>query len=100
MKVELGDTIPLKGQNWRVVRIIDHSLTLIEFEGKNFVVDEVYIELKGNDGSIDFIQVDKEQRPYEGQPSVIRALEPVNYIRPKLSEVQPEAISNDRDPLE
>ena len=77
--IELGDTIPFKGQQFRVIRIVDHSLTLYQHENRLSVVDEVYLELKGDDGSIDFLEVSKEERPYTGKLGVIRGLEPSSF---------------------
>jgi len=78
-QLTLGNTITHKGRQYRVVRVIDHSQTLFEEEdGKTFVEDTSYLELKGEDGDVDFIFLVQAVKPYEGPSSVIKGLAPFN----------------------
>ncbi len=79
----LGDTVKVGDIHLRVVRVINKSLTLYEGPKRPYIVEESYLELKGSDGSIEFIQLDKQELPYTGASSVIKALEPPNFQQPE-----------------
>jgi hypothetical protein len=74
----IGITLEHKGEQFRVVRIITNSITLFEDEKGVYLQIESYIELKGLDGSIDFITLTRERNPYEGPTSIAKGLEPIN----------------------
>jgi hypothetical protein len=75
----IGVTIEHNGEQFRVVRIISNSITLFEDEKGCYLQTESYVELKGADGMIDFITLTRERTPYEGSPSIIKGLEPINF---------------------
>lgn len=75
----IGSNVKHKEELWRVVRIIGQSTSLFEDETGAYVQIESYVELKGLDGSIDFISLEMERAPYAGSPSIIKGLEPINW---------------------
>lgn len=77
MNVNLGDTIELEDRSYRVVRIITSSATLFEDESGCYVLIESYIQLKGSDNSVRFIELSEHREDYTGKSSHIRALTPI-----------------------
>lgn len=76
----IGATVDHKDDKYRVVRIIVKSVSLHEEEGKEtYLQTESYVELKGADGSIDFVSLTLEREPYVGPPSTIKGLSPINW---------------------
>ena len=75
----LGAIVTHKDEQYRVVRIIGQSTSLFESETGAYVQIESYVELKGSDGSIDFVSLEMVRVPYEGGASVIKGLEPINW---------------------
>jgi hypothetical protein len=75
----IGGTIEHKNEQYRVVRIIGQSVSLFEDEKGTYLQTESYVELKGADGSIDFVSLTLERTPYEGGSSIIKGLEPINF---------------------
>jgi hypothetical protein len=85
MQAELGSVIELKGKAYRIVRLVDRSFTLVQrSDGQEVIIEESYIQLKGADNSVEFVQLTKAERAYEGLPQPIKPLEPiVNIAYPK-----------------
>ncbi len=82
MQAKLGDVIQYDGRPFRIVRVIDKSISLFEQpDGICTVVEESYVELKGSDNSIEFLVINKQTRPYEGEPQPIKALDPIIYVK-------------------
>jgi hypothetical protein len=80
----LGGNVRRDNEIWRVVRIIEKSQTLFEPEDGTapYIQTESYVELKAGDGSIDFVILSQEKRAYEGEHSIIKGLEPVDWRGP------------------
>lgn len=76
-ELEIGSTITFNGKEQRIVRVVLHSLTLVEFPEGPKVLDESYVQLKDANGVIDFHTFFYEERPYEGQAHAIRGEEPL-----------------------
>jgi hypothetical protein len=79
----VGDLITLKGVNWLVVRIVK-SRSLIEEVledkvGKIYVLDEHYLELRNEEGLVDFLILGALNTDFEGTRSHIKAIPPVIY---------------------
>jgi len=67
-----------KDEKWRVVRIIDHSMTLFTTnEGQEYVQDETYVEIRNKMGLVDFIVFHEETTAYDGPSSAINAMMPI-----------------------
>jgi hypothetical protein len=85
IQVKLGEVIQHEGTPWRVVRIVTHDYSLFEEEGiagnrpsqPPYTLEESYIMLKDVDGKVDFIVLSSNKKPYEGEPSPIKALKPI-----------------------
>lgn len=75
----IGTTVKHKEEDYRVVRIIGASTSLFEDDKGAYIQVESYVELKGTDGSIDFVTLEMERKPYEGGPSMIKGLSPINW---------------------
>lgn len=79
LEYPIGATVEHHKEQWRVVRIIGSSVTLFEDDTQAYLQTESYVELKGADGSIDFVSLTMERTPYEGPTSVVKGLEPINF---------------------
>ena len=75
----IGHTIKHFDADWRVVRIIGSSITLFEDKEEVYLQTESYVELKNADGAVDFVTLTLERAPYDGPPSAIKGLEPINF---------------------
>lgn len=77
MHANLGETIVVGDVQYRVVRVVNKSLTLFQGAEGVYIIEESYLELKGSDGGIDFIELDRKKLAYTGPSSTIKALEPI-----------------------
>jgi hypothetical protein len=75
----IGVVVVHKDEQYRVVRIIGQSTSLFEDDKQVYLQIESYVELKGADGSIDFVTLEMERKAYEGGPSIIKGLDPINW---------------------
>lgn len=78
---ELGQTLLRGDHAWRVVRLVRQSAIFENQEGVTEVVTEELLELKSETGQIDFEVLASDRQPYTGQPSPIKAPEPLNWRR-------------------
>lgn len=75
--ITLGEVIKHQGRPFRIVRVVK-SISLLETEGGICsVLDEAYLELKGTNGEIEFLELTSEEKPYNGESCPIRALSPL-----------------------
>lgn len=81
MSVELGSQIKYKDNQALVVRKVHSTSLYQEISGRCYTVDEEYLELQVEDGSIAFISLSCCQEPVENK-SRIRGLDPQIW-RPK-----------------
>jgi hypothetical protein len=75
----IGHTIKHKEEDYRVVRIISHSVSLFEDKEGVYLQTESYVELKSPIGLVDFVVLTCERELYNGPPSPIKALDPINF---------------------
>lgn len=73
LEYKLGLEIQLEKEKYRIVRIIERSHSLHAEGDKEMVIDESYIELKGQSGEIEFVTLSSDKKPYEGPKSTIAA---------------------------
>ena len=79
---ELGATLEYAGRPMRIVRIINHSLSLFQNdEGEATTVDESYLELRDAEGKIEFHILHCDVQTYLGQLSDIKAPDPLPILR-------------------
>jgi hypothetical protein len=79
-QLKLGQTIQHNAKNCLVVRVIEHSTTLFEGDEGAFILDESYVQLKGEDGSVEFIPLVEEKKPFTKEEGCkIKGLEPVSW---------------------
>lgn len=81
-QLQLGDEIEHKGGMWRVVRIIISDHSLFEDHAGTYVISESYIQVKSPDGEIDFVTMSTEKLEYTGEPSTIKAIDPLLWRKP------------------
>lgn len=75
--IQLGETVKYKNMPFRIVRVVK-SISLLETEsGVCSILDETYLELKGHNGEIDFLELTSEEKPYVGPSCPIKALAPL-----------------------
>ena len=77
LSAELGQELERLGSRWRVVRIVKQDCLFEDEEGKLEVVTEHMLELKNQEGHIDFEVLTSERTPYSGVTSTIKAPEPI-----------------------
>lgn len=70
----LGEEVLSGGKRFRVVRIITDSRTLCRNGEHDIEIRESYVQLRGEDGSPDFIVLEEDVFPYTGPSSKILPL--------------------------
>lgn len=78
--LQLGQRTQHNGKDWLVVRLIEKSSTLFEVEGKCYIVEESYAQLKSTDGDTDFIIFYEEKKEFSKSTEIhIKGLEPLPW---------------------
>lgn len=76
---QLGEQFEVGGVQWRVIRLVKSSSVHLQ-DNAEILVEEEYLELKSEQGSIDFIVLLHTEEPFERPtPSTISAPAPINW---------------------
>lgn len=76
-EVSLGSEVEKSGVKYRVIRIVRQTALFEDTSGELSVVEEHYLELKAEDGTLDFDILSSERTNYLGPTSTIKAPETI-----------------------